>query len=213
MINNGFNKRGETIGEKIRSWFKNDNEPLDKKIILAHYRVKTSLGRISSYLNKLEQRDRELFHSIVDALMKKDERRAKMYAREVAEIRRIAKQLITAKYALEQVALKLETFLIFGGATKELVPIINIIRETVNLTRSVGSEVWVELYATIRELESVMDLGVAGWEVELDVGLDAEARKVLEEAKIAAEHAVKEKYAELPKILASKEEVESEEAT
>ncbi len=212
MINEGFGRREETIGEKIRSWFKSNNEPIDKKIILAHYRVKTSLGRINSYLDKLEQRDRELFQSIVEALMKKDEKRAKMYAREVAEIRRISKQLITAKYALEQVALKLETFLIFGGATKELIPIINIMREAVNLTRSVGSEAWVELYATIRELESAMGTGVAGWEVELDVGLDAEARKVLEEAKIAAEHAVKEKYAELPKILATEEEAKSEEA-
>ncbi len=212
MINEGFGRREETIGEKIKSWFKSNNEPIDKKIILAHYRVKTSLGRINSYLDKLEQRDRELFQSIVEALMKKDEKRAKMYAREVAEIRRISKQLITAKYALEQVALKLETFLIFGGATKELIPIINIMREAVNLTRSVGSEAWVELYATIRELESAMGTGVAGWEVELDVGLDAEARKVLEEAKIAAEHAVKEKYAELPKILATEEEAKSEEA-
>jgi len=201
----GLNKREETIGDKLRALFKGGDEPLDKKVILAHYRVKTSIGRLNNYLYKLEERDRELFQNIVDALIKRDEKRAKMYAREVAEIRRIAKQLITAKYALEQVALKLETFLIFGGATQELAPILGVIREAVNLTKAVGSDVWIELYASLRELEAALGTSVAGLEVELDVGLDAEAKKILEEAKIAAEHAIKEKYAELPKIVSVEE--------
>jgi len=206
----GSNKRGETIGELFKSWFRDNDEPLEKKIILAHYRVKSSIGRISSYLDKLERRDRELFQQIVEALMQKDERKAKMYAREVAELRKIAKQLITAKYALEQVALSLETFLLFGSATKEISTIIGIMNEAVKITKSVGIDTWVDLQAAIRELQAAIDVGVAGYDLELDVGLDSEAKKVFEEARIAAEQAIKEKYAELPRVIAS-EEVKTEE--
>jgi len=207
---NTSNKRGETIGELFRSWFKDNDEPLEKKIILAHYRVKSSIGRISSYLDKLERRDRELFQQIVEALMQKDERKAKMYAREVAELRKMAKQLITAKYALEQVALNLETFLLFGSATKEISTIIGIMNEAVKITKSIGIDTWVDLQAAIRELQAAIDVGVAGYDLELDVGLDSEAKKVFEEARIAAEQAIKEKYAELPRVVAS-EEVKTEE--
>ncbi|RLG81671.1 MAG: hypothetical protein DRO13_00580 [Thermoprotei archaeon] len=206
-----FSKRDETIGEKIRSWFRNDKEPIDKKAILAHYRIKTAIGRLSSYLDKLEQRDRELFHVIVESLMKKDEKRAKMYAKEVSEIRKISRQLITAKYALEQVALKLETFLVFGGAMKELVPVIGVMKEATAIIKSVAPDVWIDLQYAIRELEATMSAGIADISAEIDVGLDSEARRILEEARIAAEQSLKEKYAELPRIV-SEEAAKTEEA-
>jgi len=211
MVGELFSKRDETIGEKIRSWFRNDKEPIDKKAILAHYRIKTAIGRLSSYLDKLEQRDRELFHVIVESLMKKDEKRAKMYAKEVSEIRKISRQLITAKYALEQVALKLETFLVFGGAMKELVPVIGVMKEATAIIKSVAPDVWIDLQYAIRELEATMSAGIADISAEIDVGLDSEARRILEEARIAAEQSLKEKYAELPRIV-SEEVAKTEEA-
>ncbi len=213
MVSEWFTKREETIGEKLKSWFGTSNRiPFDKKAILAHYKIKTAIGRISSYLDKLEQRDRELFQVIVESIMKRDERRAKMYAREVSEIRKVSKQLITAKYALEQVALKLETFLIFGGAVKELIPVVGVMKEAVELTKAVAPDVWIDLQVAIRELESSMDVGIANISTEIDVGLDSEARKILEEARIAAEQSLKERYAELPKIISGEETVKSEEA-
>ncbi|MET1160834.1 MAG: Snf7 family protein [Thermoprotei archaeon] len=212
MVSSVFGGKNETIGEKLRSLFRSDNEPIDKKAIMAHYRIKTAIGRISSYLDKLEQRDRELFQVIVESLVKKDERRAKMYAKEVSEIRKVARQLITAKYALEQVALKLETFLIFGGAMKELVPVIGVMKEATTLLRSVAPDVWIDLQYALRELEAAMSAGIAEIGYEVDVGLDSEARRILEEARIAAEQSIKEKYAELPRAIATEEEVKSEES-
>jgi len=211
-VNDWIPKKEETIGDKIKSWFGTSNqEPIDKKAILAHYRIKTAIGRLSSYLDKLEQRDRELFNIIVESLMKRDDKRAKMYAREVAEIRKISKQLITAKYALEQVALKLETFLIFGGAMKEMIPVLGVMKEAVALTKAVAPDVWIELQYAVKELEASIGAGIADITTEIDVGLDSEARKILEEAKIAAEQSLKERYAELPKVVSEEEAVKSEE--
>lgn len=208
-MENIFGRKDETIGEKLKSIFNNtDKEPLEKRTILAHYKIKSSISRIDAYLTKLEYRDKELFHAVVDALVKRDERKARMFAREVAEIRKITKQLLTVRYALEQVALKLETFLIFGGAIKELTPVIGVMKEAVSLTKTVAPDVWIDLQVALKELETSITAGLADFATEIDVGLDNEARKVLEEAKIAAEQSIKERYAELPKILG--EEVKEE---
>ncbi|ABN69589.1 conserved hypothetical protein [Staphylothermus marinus F1] len=205
MSNIWFGNNQQTIGDKIKSLFKNDREPIEKKAIIAHYRVKTALGRINNYLAKIEQRDRELFQSVVDALIKRDERKAKMYAKEVSELRKVAKQLITVQYALEHASLKLETFLVFGGAMKELQPIVGVMKEAVGIVRSVAPDVWIDLQVALRELESSMNTGIADISAELDVGLDSEARKIFEEAKIVAEQKLKEHYAELPKLLTEAE--------
>ncbi|ADI31456.1 Snf7 family protein [Staphylothermus hellenicus] len=200
-----FGNNQQTIGDKIKSLFKNDREPIEKKAIIAHYRVKTALGRINSYLSKIEQRDRELFQNVVESLVKRDERKAKMYAKEVSELRKVAKQLITVQYALEHASLKLETFLVFGGAMRELQPIVSVMKEAVGIVRSLAPDVWIDLQVALRELETSMNTGVADISAEIDVGLDNDARKIFEEAKTVAEQKLKEHYAELPKILTEAE--------
>lgn len=208
-----FGNHQQTIGDKIKALFKNDREPIEKKAIVAHYRVKTALGRINNYLARIEQRDRELFQKVVEALMKRDERKAKMYAKEVSELRKVAKQLLAVQYALEHASLKLETFLIFGGAMRELQPIVGVMKEAVRIVRSLAPDVWVDLQVALRELEASMSTGIADISAELDVGLDSEARKIFEEAKIVVEQKLKERYAELPKLLIDSEAEKSGEAS
>jgi division protein CdvB (Snf7/Vps24/ESCRT-III family) len=193
-------RREETIGEKIKKIFVNEQDSLEKKAIIAQYRLKTAMGRIANYLEKLSERDKVLFESIVDALMKRDEVRAKMYAREVAEIRKISKQLLTVQYALEHAALKLETFLIYGGAVNEVVPVIGVMKEAIGIVKNIAPDVWIDLQVAVRELEAAMGEGIVDLTLGVDVGLDAEAKKILEEAKIVAEQKMREKFPELPKI-------------
>jgi division protein CdvB (Snf7/Vps24/ESCRT-III family) len=193
-------RREETIGEKIKKIFVNEQDSLEKKAIIAQYRLKTAMGRIANYLEKLSERDKVLFESIVDALVKRDEVRAKMYAREVAEIRKISKQLLTVQYALEHAALKLETFLIYGGAVNEVVPVIGVMKEAIGIVKNIAPDVWIDLQVAVRELEAAMGEGIVDLTLGVDVGLDAEAKKILEEAKIVAEQKMREKFPELPKI-------------
>lgn len=193
-------RREETIGEKIKKIFVNEQDSLEKKAIIAQYRLKTAMGRIANYLEKLSERDKVLFENIVDSLMKRDEVRAKMYAREVAEIRKISKQLLTVQYALEHAALKLETFLIYGGAVNEVVPVIGVMKEAIGIVKNIAPDVWIDLQVAVRELEAAMGEGLVDLTLGVDVGLDAEAKKILEEAKVVAEQKMREKFPELPKI-------------
>jgi division protein CdvB (Snf7/Vps24/ESCRT-III family) len=194
-------RREETIGDKIKKLFTNQEESMEKKVILAQYRLKTAMGRINNYIEKLSERDKILFENIVDALMKKDETRAKMYAGEVAEIRKISKQLLTVQYALEHASLKLETFLIYGGAVNEVAPVIGVMREAVGIVKNIAPDVWIDLQVAVRELETAMGESMADLGISVDVGVDVEAKKILEEAKIVAEQKMRERFAELPKAL------------
>jgi division protein CdvB (Snf7/Vps24/ESCRT-III family) len=194
-------RREETIGDKIRKLFTNQEESMEKKVIIAQYRLKTAMGRINNYIEKLSERDKILFENIVDALMKKDETRAKMYAGEVAEIRKISKQLLTVQYALEHASLKLETFLIYGGAVNEVAPVIGVMREAVGIVKNIAPDVWIDLQVAVRELETAMGESMADLGISVDVGVDVEAKKILEEAKIVAEQKMRERFAELPKAL------------
>ncbi|MEM1627998.1 MAG: Snf7 family protein [Desulfurococcaceae archaeon] len=194
-------KREETIGDKLRKIFTNERESVEKKAIIAQYRIKTAIGRIANYLERLSERDRALFENIVDALTKKDELRAKMYAKEVAEIRKISKQLLTVQYALEHAVLKLETFVIYGGAVNEVAPILGVMREAVGILKTVAPDIWIDLQVAMRELEAAIGAGIADMTIDVSTGLDSEARKILEEAKIIAEQKMREKFAELPKTI------------
>ncbi|MEM4717623.1 MAG: Snf7 family protein [Desulfurococcaceae archaeon] len=191
-------KREETIADKLKKIFVNEQESMEKKAIIAQYRLKTAMGRIQNYVEKLSERDKVLFEGIVDSLIKKDELRAKMYAKEVAEIRKISKQLLTVQYALEHAALKLETFIIYGGAVGEVAPVVGVMREALGIVKNIAPDVWIDLQVAVRELETAMGGSII--DLSVDVSADAEAKKILEEAKIVAEQKMREKFAELPKV-------------
>jgi division protein CdvB (Snf7/Vps24/ESCRT-III family) len=200
--------REETIGEKIRKLFTNETESMEKRAIIAQYRIKTALGRIANYIEKLSERDKVLFENVVEALMRKDEARAKMYAKEIAEIRKISKQLLTVQYALENALLKLETFLIYGGAVSEVKPVLGVLREAVGIVKNVAPDVWIDLQVATRELESALGASVVDLTIDVGIGLDSEAKRILEEAKIVAEQKMREKFAEPPRIsIAESEQV------
>jgi len=192
-------RKEDTIGDKLRKLFTNEQDTIEKKAIIAQYRLKTAMGRIANYIEKLSERDKVLFENIVDAMIKKDEMRAKMYAKEVAEIRKISKQLLTVQYALEHAALKLETFIIYGGAVSEVAPVVGVMREALGIVKSVAPDVWIDLQVAVRELETAMGGSII--DLSVDVGVDTEAKKILEEARIVAEQKMREKFAELPKAV------------
>jgi len=205
--------RQETIGDKIRKLFTNETESLEKRAILAQYRIKTALGRIANYVEKLSERDRVLFENVVETLLKKDEMRAKMFAKEIAEIRKISKQLLTVQYALENALLKLETFLIYGGAISEVKPVLGVLREAIAIVKNVAPDVWIDLQVATRELESAIGAGTVDLSLDVGVGLDNEAKKILEEARIIAEQKMREKFAEPLKIPTIENEQTKIEAT
>ncbi|MCY0860654.1 MAG: Snf7 family protein, partial [Sulfolobaceae archaeon] len=141
---------------------------------------------------------------VVEAQMSKDSARAAMYANEIAEIRKITKQLIATQIALEQVSLRLETVTELGDIYTNLVPVLGVIREIRAAMKGMMPEFSYELEEVEEGLqEVVMEAGeFTGGRIDY-TATSPEAKKILEEASTIAEQKMKESFPELPSISTS----------
>ncbi|MGC9105670.1 MAG: hypothetical protein ACP5HQ_04515 [Thermoprotei archaeon] len=207
FITNWQGKNEPTIGEKIKSAFKQP-VPLKHRIIMANYKLRSTINRLEVYINRLQERDRVLFERVVEAQMNKDTARATMYANEIAEIRKITKQMLMTQIALEQVQLRLETVLEIGDIMANLVPVVGVIRELRNVIKSVMPEMSFELSEIEETLQEVIyeagEFVPGGIE---PVTSSPEARKILEEAQVIAEQRMKEKFPSLPSFVTTAQQV------
>ncbi|AWR94580.1 cell division protein CdvB1/B2 [Acidianus brierleyi] len=174
-------------------------EPLKYRIVQAHYQLSSMVSRLDAYIGRMQERDRTLFERVVEAQMSKDTARAAMYANEVAEIRKISRQLLTTQIALEQVELRLETVSEIGDVFVNLVPVVGVINELKGVLRGVMPELSVELGELGEGLqEVVVEAGDFTGSYSYASAPTAEARKILDEASTIAEQKMKEKFPDLP---------------
>ncbi|MCY0873549.1 MAG: hypothetical protein OWQ47_01260, partial [Acidianus infernus] len=63
----GWNGKQEpSLADKIKGAFKS-KEPLRYKLIMAQYKLRTTLSRLDVYISKMQERDRTLFERVVEA--------------------------------------------------------------------------------------------------------------------------------------------------
>ncbi len=141
FVKSWYGSTEPTIADKIKSLFRNEKVSLARRAIMAHYRIKSALTRVRAYIDRLNDRDRELFERAVDAIMRNDGMRAKIYINEVAEIRKVARQLIKIEYVLEQASLRLETFLTVGETLTSIIPVVDVVKEASKILSSIVPDV------------------------------------------------------------------------
>jgi len=173
--------------------------PMRYKLAMALYKVKIQVNRLEHLFNKLQERDKMLFEKVVSAQMMKDSARAAIYANEVAEVRKIAKTVLRAQLALEQVALRLETVRELGDVLVTMAPIVEVIKDIKQHLKGIVPEIAFELDEIDSTLHSiVLEAGeFTGTSIDSTI-VSGEAKKILEEASIIAEQRMKEKFPELP---------------
>jgi len=187
-----------TVGDAFKKLFSRE-KPIRYRIASARYRINTMVRKLEVYGERLKARDQELFNRVVDALMVKDQIRATMYANEVAELRKIAKAVFMTQVALEQIALRLESIQELGDIAVNLAPIIELVRDLRVAIKDVLPEIGIELgevhdilSETMLEIGEVVGVPVTG------IAASAEARRILEEARVIAEQRMKEMFPALP---------------
>lgn len=190
--------RGPTLSDKVRDMFK-PREPLKRRIAYANYKLRTVLSRLDMFIARMQERDRILFEKVVEAHMSKDKTRALMYAGEVAEIRKLVKQVMATRIALEQVTLRLETISEIGEVFVAIGPVVGVVKELKNVLRGIMPELSLEMADVEEVLHGIiLEAGeFAGVSPEYYVA-NEEAKKILREAATVAEHRMKESFPELP---------------
>jgi division protein CdvB (Snf7/Vps24/ESCRT-III family) len=185
---------GTSIKESVRP-----AGPLKPRLDAAVRSIQLQTQKLEIANQRFNERDRMMFSKVVDAYSKHDMDHAKIYANELAEIRKMSKMLMQAKMALEQIVMRLNTVTELGDIVVTLAPAMGVIRNVRTGISTLLPEAERELGDISTTLSSI--LVDAGQSSGLSLNFDSaneDAMKILNEASTVAEQKVREKFPELP---------------
>ncbi|AJZ76087.1 Snf7 family protein [Candidatus Nitrosotenuis cloacae] len=199
----GFEKnwaRQETasVADKLRDSVKPQGA-LKPRIQTAVNKLQLQISKMDSMLNKLHERDAQLFKRIVAAMQQHDTSASRVLSNELAEIRKVTKMLGNARMALEQVQLRLTTIHDLGDAMVAIGPAMSTMK---GLKSSLGRfmpEADAELNSMTQTLSGLMMDSLAGdaFNVGSDVSSE-ETEKILQEASAIAEQQIGDRFPSVP---------------
>ncbi len=186
------------IGTRVRETVRPPG-PLKPRLEGAVRSIQLQIQKLDIANQKFQERDRMMFSKVVDAYSKHDLDHAKIYANELAEIRKMSKMLMQAKMALEQIVMRLSTVSELGDIVVTLAPAMGVIRSVRQGISSLLPEAERELGDISTTLSGILvDAGQSsGLSLNFE-NANEDAQKILNEAATVAEQRVKEKFPELP---------------
>ena len=173
--------------------------PLRERLMETTHKLQIQLRRLERASAELEARDKSLYGKCVDATRQNDVSRARMYAEECAQIRKIAKVSLNSQFALERVVLRLEGVRDFGDIAHQMSPLKGVVGSIRTELSNVMPEVSLKLAEVDESLSSiVLDMGEATGGITPIGESSGEAKNILDEAAALAEQQIKDKFPELP---------------
>lgn len=184
----------EKIKDKVRP-----PGSLKPRLDKANKRMQIQIRKLDKAGKHFSKRDKVLFKKTVNAYSNHDLVRAKVYANELAEIRKSKTLIMDTTLALEQISLRLGTISEFGDVVGMLSP-------TVNVLQNIGRGLSNTMPEAGKELGQIGNL-LSGIIVEsnqsnvMDIDFEAptnEAQNILSEAAQIAEQNIKQQLPEIP---------------
>ena len=120
-------KNSINISQKFLNKIKPETA-LKNRIGDAEKKLECQTLRLTQVHNKLQQNHDQIFKKIVDAKLVHDELRAKTYALELQEIKKVKNKIAGAKLAMEQIKLRLGTVSELGDIVVTLSPCMSLIK-------------------------------------------------------------------------------------
>lgn len=162
--------------------------------------LRVQLERITRTHNRLKARDSDCFRMCVRCIESGEIERAKIFAGEVAEVRKLTGLVLHSQLMLERVELRLETMHEIGDIVGDLVPMMTVVEQVREEVMNVIPEAESVLAEVNGSLETLFSSSVGAFvsQRELTPDLDEEARQILVEARETAANRIKDKFPELP---------------
>ena len=120
-------KNGMNLSQKFLDKIKPEYA-LKNKINGAEKQMESQMLRLDQAHNKLKRNHDNIFKKIVEAQRTHDESKARTYAIELAEIKKIKNKISEAKLAMEQIKLRLSTVSELGDIVVTLSPCMSLIK-------------------------------------------------------------------------------------
>lgn len=175
--------------------------PLKDQIVKARSRLEIQKNRLEGMAIRIQQKDQELLERCVGAQANNDLARARLYANECAEVRKIAHIIISGQLALEQVVFKLDMALEFGELLGDMKPIVGIVAETKGRISNVVPHIASELGEINTMLQDLSDEAGPVLDNAGAVQTTSEdAKKVLEESSVIAQERLSQTFPKLPEL-------------
>lgn len=116
------------------------------------YRLRIYIAKLENIKLQLKRKERSLFNKVVEFEMSGDVERAKIYANECAQFRRLLKTIENANTVLEQLMLRLETARELGEVANIMIPV----NDLVARARKVAPLISPELENLLNNLSNIL---------------------------------------------------------
>ena len=172
---------------------------LKNRISDAEKKLEYQISRLDQVHNKLKQNHDHLFKKIVEAKKIHNESRARTYAIELQEIKKIKNKIAGAKLAMEQIKLRLGTVSELGDIVVTLSPCMSLIK---GLTPSI-SGLFPQINTTMQDLPNMFEDILAGSSLSAESMMQpyegsADTEAILNEAQHALEGRTRTTIPEAP---------------
>src|SRR5687768_974724 len=174
--------------------------PLKPKIEDAQKKLQMQISKLDGISNKMQEKDHLIFKRIVYAMQNHDSQYAKVLSNELTQIRKMNKMVSSAKLAMEQIQLRLNTITELGDVVVTLSPAMSVIKGIQGGLSSMMPEAD-QSFGQISDLMSTImndSSQMPNTEISGTGMISEDSMKILEEASMVVEQSMKDKFPDLP---------------
>ncbi len=174
--------------------------PLKPKIEDAQKKLQLQISKLDGISNKMQEKNHLIFKRIVYAMQNHDSQYAKVLSNELSQIRKMNKMVSSAKLAMEQIQLRLNTITELGDVVVTLSPAMSVIKGIQGGLSSMMPEAD-QSFGQISDLLSTImndSSQIPNTEISGTGMISEDSMKILEEASMVVEQNMKDKFPDLP---------------
>ncbi len=192
-------KNNEKLSQAFMGRVKPD-APLKNRLDIAQKKLQLQITKLAEIDTKLKQKNNIIFNKIVSCKKSNNETYAKIYAIELAEIKKHQKMVSNASTAMEQIQIRLNTVSELGDVVVTLSPCMSIIK---GLSPSLGG-LMPTVSESMQDLSTMLGDIVTGSSITHDGTLgqietnNSDAMSILKEAELIVEGQTRQTMPEPP---------------
>ena len=196
--------QGESVGHKLLEGIK-PQAPLKPRIEEAQKKLQMQIARLDAIAARMHEKDKVIFKRVVLAMQSHDSSHARLLSGELSQIRKMSKMVTSAKLALEQIQLRLNTITELGDVVVTLSPAMSVIKGLQNGLAGMMPEAD-QSFGQISELlgNIMTDSGqIPSSEIASFNSANEDTAEIMEEASAVVEMNMKNKFPDLPSTATS----------
>lgn len=191
--------QGEGVGHRLLEGMK-PQTPLKPRIEEAQKKLQMQITKLDSISARMHEKDQVIFKRIVMAMQSHDGSHARVLSGELSQIRKMNKMVTSAKLALEQIQLRLNTMTELGDVVVTLSPAMSVIKGLQSGLSGMMPEADQSFSQISDLLGSIMtDSGqIPSGEIGSFSTANEDTVRIMEEASAIVEMNMKNKFPDLP---------------